>query len=95
MTFNFREELMKIVQYAELDNVRWKSLMNQVDDKFEEFIKLLKEEFDGGSFETEEQRDYRNGKIDKLAGEKLTSLNKDNNPIGEFLTTKLHENFRN
>ena len=70
--FNFRKELNKIVQYAELDDVRWKSLMNQVDDKFEEFIKLLKDWVIHHHFEVD---DFIEGsiltKIDKLAGEKF------------------------
>ena len=42
---SLRNELRKIVPFAELDKVRWKSLMAQVDDRVVECFKDLAEEF--------------------------------------------------
>ena len=76
--FNFREELRKIVPYAELDEVRWISLIKQVDEKFDEFIKRLKNKqclIKDGTEHCDTCLTCQ--EIDKLAGRDLISEGKE------------------
>lgn len=41
--WNLSDEIRRIVPYAELDEIRWNSLIEQVEEKHKEFKRRLKE----------------------------------------------------